>query len=133
MENKRRSPNLETEFLPEIRRARLDKLTIYEISELELSTLERGSPVSLYLNFAIFLVSLGISFLVTLLTTDIQSPRIFTVFVVVTAVGWVGALFLFLIWWKGRQAVTSVADTIRKRLMPEGEVKAFPVEDGKSQ
>ena len=43
MENKRRSPNLETEFLPEIRRARLDKLTIYEISELELSTLERGS------------------------------------------------------------------------------------------
>ena len=42
------------EFQPEIRRARFDRLTIYEVSESELEVLARGSPDSIYLNFAVF-------------------------------------------------------------------------------
>lgn len=56
-------------FLPAVRRARIERLDIYEISETELQILERGSPDSILLNFAIFLVSIAVSFLVALLTT----------------------------------------------------------------
>ncbi len=51
-----------SEFLPAIRRARIDNLTIYEISDAELNILERGSPDSIYLNVAIALISSAISF-----------------------------------------------------------------------
>ncbi|GAI67166.1 unnamed protein product, partial [marine sediment metagenome] len=40
MKNSERQSNSEPEFQPEIRRARIGKLTIYEISDAELNTLE---------------------------------------------------------------------------------------------
>jgi hypothetical protein len=46
-----------SELLPAIRRARIDSLDIYEVSEYELALLERGSPDCLFLNFAIFLLT----------------------------------------------------------------------------
>ena len=116
------------EFLPEIRRARFDRLTIYEISDSELEILERGSPVSIYLNFAIFLLSSAISVTVTLLVTEIESDRMYEFFVVVTVVGYIiGALFL-LLWWKDYRSLLKVADTIRRRLPPEGEAAPLPDE-----
>ena len=91
-------PNPQPEFLPAIRRARFDKLTIYEISDSELEILERGSPGSIYLNFTIFLLSSAISVTVTLLVTKIESDRTYMFFVVVTVVGYIiGVLLLSLI------------------------------------
>src|SRR6266545_4261098 len=42
----------------EVRRGAFAQLTIYEVAEYELEILEHGSPDSIYLNFAIFLLIL---------------------------------------------------------------------------
>ena len=41
-----------------VKRHKFDSLTIYDVSESELETIEKGSPSSIYLNFAIFLLSI---------------------------------------------------------------------------
>jgi hypothetical protein len=71
---------------PAIHSVRLDKLRIFEISEAELEELERGSPESIFLNLALAVLSIAISFSVSLFTTRIESNRTFIVFVVVTAI-----------------------------------------------
>jgi hypothetical protein len=109
-----------SELLPAIRRARIDSLNIYEVSESELALLERGSPDSLFLNFAVFLLSSALSLLVALLTTTITSSRTFTVFVVFTVTGVVGGLFLLLLWLRNRQSTAAVFAQIRRRMPPEG-------------
>ena len=116
------------EFLPGIRRARFAKLTICEISDSELEILELGSPGSIYLNFAIFLLSSAISITVTLLVANIASDKMYMFFVVVTVVGYIIGELLLLLWWKDYRSVLRVADTIRRRLPPEGEAAPLPDE-----
>jgi Na+/melibiose symporter-like transporter len=108
------------ELLPAIRRARIDRLNIYEISEAELQVLEHGSPESLFLNFAIFLLSSASSLLVTLLTTKIESERLFYVFVIVTVIGFIAGLVLMFLWRRNRQSTSLVFAEIRRRMPPEG-------------
>lgn len=107
-------------FLPAVRRARIERLDIYEISEVELQVLERGSPESIFLNFAVFLLSTAISFLVAILTTEIQSPRIFNVFVIVTAMGFICGIFLLVLWVWYRSSTKTLLEQIRRRMPPEG-------------
>lgn len=114
------------EFLPEIRRGRLDKLTIHEISDSELEALEQGAPNSIYLNFAVFLLSSASSFTITLLTTKIESGRVYTFFAIFTVIGYIVGVLLLLLWWKEYKSASKVADAIRKRLPPEGEVAPLP-------
>ena len=99
-----------------ILRGRVDSLSLYEITDTELDILEKGSPNSLYLNFGIFLFSVGLSFLIALLSTDIQSPNTFTVFVVLCVVGLLlGSFFMFL-WHRTRRKVTNVVKKIKERI-----------------
>ena len=104
------------DILPAIRRARIDRLNIYEISEAELRVLEHGSPESLYLNFAIFLLSSAVTLLVALLTTNIQSERLFIVFVVFTTLGFIAGLLLMLLWRRCRRSTSLVFAEIRRRI-----------------
>ncbi|WP_179696552.1 hypothetical protein [Methylobacterium sp.] len=108
-------------FLPAIRRARFGQLVIYEISDTELQLIERGSPDSVFLTFGIFLISIGVSFLVTLLSTAIESIRIFTTFVVVSTIGMVTGLILLGLWWWYRKSRSDLFRTIRERLPQDGE------------
>ena len=108
------------EFLPEIRRAKIYQLTVYDVTDTELEILERGTPDSLYLNFAIFLLSSALSFSVALFTSTISNTNIFIVIVVFTIVGYIGGAFLFLLWRRSHTSVTKCAEGIRKRLPPEG-------------
>lgn len=112
-------------FLPAIRRARFGQLVIYEISDTELQLIERGSPDSLFLTFGIFLISIGVSFLVTLLSTGIDSIRIFTTFVVLSTIGMVTGLILLGLWWWYRKSRSNLFRTIRERLPQDDE--AFPI------
>ena len=107
------------EFLPEVRRARFDKLTIYEISHSELELIERGSPDSIYLNLAIALLSIAASFTATLCTATVDD-RIFMVFSILTTVGYMVGGVLLILWWRSRRNVTSCFTVIRQRLPPEG-------------
>ena len=71
------------QFLPEIRRGRYNRLTIYEVEAAELELIERGGPDSLLLNFAVALLSVAVSLAATLATSSIDSDRVFQFFCVV--------------------------------------------------
>ena len=121
----------EPTFLPEIRRARFDSLTIYEVSESELDILEKGSPDSIYLNFAIFLLSVAISLTTALFTTTTTSNAAFIVFVVLTTIGYLGGVFLVILWRRNHTSVSDCAATIRKRLPPAGTAQPLSRTEGK--
>lgn len=105
---------------PAIHRIPLDKLTIFEVTEAELEALERGSPESVYLNLAVGVSSIAVSFSIALATTDIQSLKTFCFFVIVTVVGYLSALTFGLLWWQSRRSLRTVAQEIRRRRTPEG-------------
>lgn len=97
-------------------RGKIGSVSLYEITDNELSLLEKGSPSSIYLNFAIFLFSIGISFLITLLTTSIEEIKIFTSFLVFTIIGVLGGTFLFFIWFRMKGEVSEVISKIQGRI-----------------
>jgi hypothetical protein len=107
---------------PPIERIRLDKLTIFEITEAELDALERGSTESLFFNLAIATVSIATSFLVSLLTTVIENDRTLIVFVVICVVGFLSGLTFTLLWLQMRKSLKKVAREIRDRKPPEGKL-----------
>lgn len=102
---------------PKIRKGKVDSLTIYEISEGELETIERGSPNSTLLNFAIFLLSIATSFFVTLLTVDLKDKQnLFIVFTIITVVGYIVGLVLFVLWWRTKNDLDEVLKRIKERV-----------------
>ena len=122
MANKIQPQNPEQSFTPQIRRARIEIVDIYEVSEYELDLLERGSPDSIYLNFAIFLLSVALSFTVALLTTTAMSTEVFVIFIVSTLIGYIGGAFLLILWRRNRSSVSHCIKAVRKRLQSEGRV-----------
>lgn len=112
---------------PRIRRGRVDSLSLYGITDYELEILEKGSPSSIYLNLAIFLLSIATSFLIALCTSTIASVRTFTVFVVLIVVGYVVGIFLLLLWLRDRKSVPDIVKKIKNRIpseaMEESEVE----------
>jgi len=103
-----------------VKRARYDSLELFDVSENELTIIERGSPSSTYLNFAIFLLSIAISFLTTLLTVDLkENQTLFTVFTVICVLGFMVGLFLLIIWYKSKNEFDEVLKKIRNRMKQE--------------
>lgn len=101
---------------PVIRRGSVASLSLYEITDYELDLLERGSPAGLYLNFSIFLISTAISLVVTLTTTEIKNDRLFTVYAVVAAVGFVSGMLLFGLWFRTRKSTRKLCGVIKNRI-----------------
>ena len=106
---------------PTIRWVPLGTLTVYHITEQELDLIENGTPESTYFSFEIPLLSVGSSFLIALLTTAMPSPRLFTVFLVVTLFGILGGLLLMLVWWRYQRSTVRITKLIRSRKLPEGQ------------
>jgi len=102
-------------------RGSLDSLSVYDITDYELDILEEGSPNSIFLNFAVFFASISISFFITLVTVEITSTPIFTVFVVFTVVGAAATLVLFTLWWKTHSKVSELIQRIRDRAISSQE------------
>lgn len=103
-----------------VKRAKYDSLELFEVSENELTTIERGSPSSNYLNFAIFLLSIAISFLTTLMTVDLNERRtLFTVFTVICVLGFMVGAFLLILWYRNKNDFDDVLKRIRDRMKQE--------------
>jgi hypothetical protein len=102
-----------------IRRGKVDSLSLYEITESELETLERGSPSSLLFNLSVALISTSCSFFISLMSAEITSDRTFMVFVVIVVVGGVAGFVLGLLWWRTRQDVGEIILRIKKRIPSE--------------
>jgi amino acid transporter len=102
---------------PAIKKGKVDSLTIYEITDGELDTIERGSPNSTFFNIGIALISIAISFLVSLVTVDLTLSRnLFTVFTIVTVVSFVVGVVLMILWVKTKNDVDEVLKKIRDRI-----------------
>lgn len=118
--------NQSNTFAPEIKWVPLGTLTVYHVTDQELDQLEKGTPESLFLNFAVFLISTGLSFFVSLLTAEIKSLKVFCVFVVVTVIGLLGGAFLLLLWIRHHRSTRGIATSIRGRKSPEGKQTPLP-------
>ncbi len=128
-----------------IRVAQLGELNAYVIYEHELESLDKldadlakDPPESVYLNFALFLFPISLSFLITLLTTTIVSNRTFELFVIVSILAFIISLLLFALWMRDRRSyrksrqllLQDRAQQIRKiksRLPPNPRVQALPI------
>lgn len=104
-----------------VNRAKVESIDLYEVTDHELNILEKGSEGGLYLNFSLFLISAAISFFITLTTTTIDNERQFTVFCVIAFSFTIGSMILALLWWKSRESVKSITNSIRQRMAPVGE------------
>lgn len=110
------------DFAPAIRRARLDNLTIYEISDGELEIIANGSPDSIYLTISVSLLTLALSLLGSLLLTEIKSNAILFLFIALVVSGFVAGGILLILWKRSSSSVATCVTAIRKRLPPEGEL-----------
>ncbi len=99
-----------------VRRARVDSLSLYEVTESELNDLTTGGNGSLFLNFAIFFLSMALALLIALKTTTISDNRTFDVFVLATLVSSVAGVVLLVLWWKSWESTRSVVARIKARM-----------------
>jgi Na+/melibiose symporter-like transporter len=109
---------------PAVRLAPMGDLLIYQISEDELRQLEQGSSATIFLNFALPLISTGLSFLVALLSTNVSEIRVFIVFVVVCVVTLIAGIILLALWYRQHRSSQQLSDQIRKRMPPQPGVLA---------
>lgn len=77
----------------EVRRAMMDSITIYEITEDEFEELQKPSDASFNLTFFVAFLSFFVSFLITILTTEIKSIKIYNFFVIVIVVSFCASIF----------------------------------------
>ncbi len=110
---------------PEIEIAPIEKLTMYMVLDTELKTLERGPRSSIYLNFALPLLSIAITFIVALLITEIPNPKTYVCFVVLASVFSVLGLLLMFLWRRDLRSTSDTVKAIRGRL--PSKAKALPI------
>ena len=102
-----------------VRRGRVDSVDLYEVKEHELEILENGEQTGLYLNFAIFLISLAFSGILTLSTATFANTKIENTFLFISILGVLGGLFLLILWWQGRKSIKDVIRKIKDRIPAE--------------
>ena len=111
------TPNTGTESTPlRVRRGRVASVDLYEVKDSELDLLEKGSPASIQLNFAIFLFSLAFSSIVSLCSATFESDVTKTIFIFIAVIGILMGAYLLIIWWKTRKSIRAVVDGIRERI-----------------
>ena len=109
-------------FGPPIHRVRLQKLTIYEISEADLNELGRGSPVLVFQSLFVGCFTTAGSFIISLLTSEL-SDRAYTFFSLVAIVCTLGSIVFGSFWWRARNTLKNIVEEIRARpVFPDGEV-----------
>jgi len=97
-------------------RIRYVELKIYEITDSELKILKVGSPASMYLNFAIALLSASVSFLIALITCKYgANPVAFVVFLVFSTVGFVSGIVLISVWFRTKKSYNETIREIENR------------------
>jgi hypothetical protein len=88
------------------------------IQESELDVLERGAPESLHLNFALALLPVALTLLVSLQTATIASERVYVGYLVAFWATLVQGLISLGRWWRDRRTSRQLFETIRSRMPP---------------
>jgi hypothetical protein len=111
---------------PVFRYVPLGELKVYQVQEHELELLASGSPSSVYLNFALCLLPVGVTLIVTLATTNIPSDRLFLTFVAVATVSLIAGLVLLLLWWRNYRGAKLLLAEIKNRMPPPEPIAQTP-------
>lgn len=99
-----------------LRRARVDSIDLFEVKENELDILERGSQADLYLNFAVFLLSLAFSAIIAINTSQFNSDTVRQLVLIVMVVGFIVGVICLILWFRDRNTVRAVIGRIRERI-----------------
>lgn len=111
------APSPTTDSNPlKIRRGRVASVDLYEVKDSELDLLEKGSPATIQLNFAVFLLSLAFSSIAALCTATFKWSLAQTAFLLVAVVGILMGAYLLMCWKKTRTSITEVVRAIRDRI-----------------
>lgn len=102
---------------PAITRAAVGSVCIYDVTEGELEILKQGSPNSIFLNFAIFLLSAALTIFVTLMVTT-TSQTVFIILVIVLFIALIGGAFLMILWKVSRNSFSATIIKIESRKKP---------------
>lgn len=98
-----------------VRRARVDSISVYEVTEQELSILESGGDGGIYLNLALALFSLAVGLLTAIFTTS-MTDRQFYVFLILSSIGIIGSLVFGTLWFNSRKPIKAVVVNIKARM-----------------
>ena len=112
------TPQTEAEVGPKIQRGRVDSITIYEVTEGELATLEAGTPTGYLFDLFLCLLTLSIAFFVTISTTTITSDRLFSFYAILAIASAIGSLVCLCLWLRFRKSLKTVIEAIKKRVQP---------------
>lgn len=97
-------------------------LVLYEISGDDLDQLENeGLAVGEDFSFALFGISVAVSFTITLLSTKIESDRLYQSFFVVTLLGYLAGAFFGIRWINARRKHAGIVKKIKARVGPLGD------------
>ncbi len=102
-----------------VRFATLGEIRVYWVYEHELDALARGTANALFLNFALFLLPISITLIVTLLATTIPSDRLFYGFLSVALVTAIAGILLLLLWWRSHKSSGDLLTAIKGRMPAE--------------
>ena len=106
----------------DVKRRKIGAVTIYDVTEAELTILEKGTEVSVWLNFLIGTVSIAVSFLVSLLTVEWDNTKVSLtqiVFICITIIMFLSAVACFVFWRRGRGQHQETIKVIRERTIQE--------------
>jgi hypothetical protein len=108
------------EYIP-LRVHSIAQLEAYLVTAEELEAIKReGHGVGFYFHVSEFFLTAGIAFLIALLTTEIKSPRVFNVFVLMVLVGLSLGIVFGIKWYMGRDSVNAIFRRIEERQIGPG-------------
>jgi hypothetical protein len=108
-----------------VKRGKFDSLTIFDVTEQELNIIENGSTNSLFLNFAIFLISTSTSFFISIFTVDWfpkgLEPHLisYIVFLVIAILTLLVGMICIILWIRSHDSFKDTIRIIRRRLVEE--------------
>lgn len=94
---------------------KVEQIDIYEITENELSQLEKGTDSDLYLQFSIALLSVFVSLTVCFFTTTFKDDKVLYGFVCVDAVCFIIGALLLILWDRNRKGKSEIIQGIKNR------------------
>lgn len=106
----------------------MDELSIYDVTETELTILEQGTAESLQLNISIFLLSVFLSLLPVLITTPMDLYKYATFCCIDVLSGFIGTVLLLLAVKKRKSSKTIIREIRSRKKTPEGIVEETNIE-----
>lgn len=111
---------------PIVRVAPLGELRAYTVFEHELDRLAKGTAGSLYLNFALALLSAFVTLLATLVTLSIPPGYAYQSFFSLCVITLIAGLVLMAAWWVSHESSSAIVVEIKQRMPPPEGTQGSP-------